>query len=94
MTTETVATRHIRSKRGDRCPHKTTGTDQQSFGNHRIGYGVILVQQESVMTKKPDKQIDKNKTRPTQTERDVSDPHPGSVSDGTHPEANEDKSED
>ena len=46
------------------------------------------------MTKKPDQQIDKNKTGPTQTEREVSDPHPGSVSDGTHPEANEDKSED
>lgn len=33
------------------------------------------------------------KQRP-QPDRDVSDPHPGSVSDGTHPEANEDKSED
>ena len=30
--------------------------------------------------------------RPPQTsDRDVSDPHPGSVSDGTHPEANETK---
>jgi hypothetical protein len=25
------------------------------------------------------------------SDRDVSDPHPGSVSDGTHPEANETK---
>ncbi len=32
------------------------------------------------------------RTRPPQTsDCDVSDPHPGSVSDGTHPEANETK---
>jgi hypothetical protein len=32
------------------------------------------------------------RTRPSQTsDREVSDPHPGSVSDGTHPEANETK---
>jgi hypothetical protein len=46
------------------------------------------------MNKKPDQQIDKDKTVPAPAEREVSDPHPGSVSDGTHPEANEDKSED
>lgn len=33
-----------------------------------------------------------DKTPPSQeSDRDVSDPHPGSVSDGTHPEANETK---
>lgn len=26
-----------------------------------------------------------------ESDRDVSDPHPGSISDGTHPEANETK---
>ncbi|MGJ8572958.1 MAG: hypothetical protein ACSHXI_19915 [Hoeflea sp.] len=45
------------------------------------------------MHKKPDQQNNKDKT-PAPAEREVSDPHPGSVSDGTHPEANEDKSED
>ena len=49
---------------------------------------------ESAMHKKPDQQPDKTKNRQTPAERDVSDPHPGSVSDGTHPEANEDKTED
>lgn len=46
------------------------------------------------MNKKTDQQEDRKKTRPASAEREVSDPHPGSVSDGTHPEANEDKSED
>lgn len=46
------------------------------------------------MNKKPDQQVDKDRNSSVQAERDVSDPHPGSVSDGTHPEANEDKSED
>ncbi|AKI03043.1 hypothetical protein IMCC20628_04370 [Hoeflea sp. IMCC20628] len=50
--------------------------------------------QESVMTPKPDTQTDKPETGPAKPEREVSDPHPGSVSDGTHPEANEDKSKD
>ncbi|MEP3437547.1 MAG: hypothetical protein ABJN75_12305 [Hoeflea sp.] len=45
------------------------------------------------MTSKPDQQTDKPKTGPAKPDREVSDPHPGSVSDGTHPEANEDKSE-
>lgn len=46
------------------------------------------------MHKKPDQQPDKDKNRPAPAEREVSDPHPGSVSDGTHPEANEDKTGD
>jgi len=46
------------------------------------------------MTPKPDPQTDKHKTGPAKPEREVSDPHPGSVTDGTHPEDNVDKSED
>lgn len=38
------------------------------------------------------KTTERGRIRPSQTsDRDVSDPHPGSVSDGTHPEANETK---
>ncbi|MCY0092678.1 hypothetical protein [Hoeflea ulvae] len=46
------------------------------------------------MTPKTDPQADKPRSAPAKPDREVSDPHPGSVSDGTHPEANEDKSED
>ncbi|WP_161785022.1 hypothetical protein [Hoeflea sp. BAL378] len=44
---------------------------------------------------KPGKQpTDKQPKTPAHAGSDVSDPHPGSVSDGTHPEADESKSGD